>query len=88
MYSVSEIGPAGATGIFRDRGRALGGHCDFARSSISSSWSYYRGYGKLTSALCARRRNQNGFPSGITAGRDEPEPESDGYDASLEAMFD
>ena len=25
---------------------------------------------------------------GITAGRDEPEPESDGYDASLEAMFD
>ena len=25
---------------------------------------------------------------GITARRDEPEPESDGYDASLEAMFD
>ena len=24
MYSVSEIGPAGATGIFRDSGRALG----------------------------------------------------------------
>ena len=25
---------------------------------------------------------------GMTARRDEPEPESDGYDASLEAMFD
>ena len=24
---------------------------------------------------------------GMTARRDEPEPESDGYDASLEAMF-
>ena len=63
MYSVSEIGPAGTTGIFRDRGRALGGHCHFARSSISSSQRYYRGYGKLTSGLYTRgdRRNQNGF---------------------------
>ena len=142
MYSVSEIGPAGATGIFRDRGRALGGHCDFARSSISSSWSYYRGYGKLTSALYHTYGDDTNFiiaqelylnhieftpifahwlcndcnvqlqslldvlpasqiapyllrlhdmgravQGGMTARRDEPEPESDGYDASLEAMF-